>query len=114
MKRIDENLEKAITLNHKNLRAYYVNASYDFYTPEEYGGGAKTEKYLLKAITLNDRTSTSTFSPHWGKELSYGLLIEYYIKKKNKRLAEKYYQESVKKYPNSNYFNRYLKLIDNI
>ena len=47
-----KNVKKAIALDSTNLRAYYVYANNDFYTPEKYGGGKEVEKYLMKALSL--------------------------------------------------------------
>ena len=111
LNKITENMEKSISLNPKNLRAYYVNANYDFYTPEEYGGGRKAEKMLLKAISLNDKSENSSFSPSWGKELSFDLLIQLYLKKKNLKAAKKQYQQAIKLYPKSILLSKYKKTL---
>lgn len=105
-----KNLDKSISLNPKNLRAYYVNASYDFYTPEEYGGGKKTEQMLLKAISIDEKTSKSSFAPFWGKELSFDLLIQYYLKKKSIQLAKKYYKQALNLYPTSHAIRRHKEI----
>ena len=101
MNKISNNLEYALKLGRDNLRSYYVNASYDYYTPKEYGGGVKCENYLLKAISLFDKKPYSSFSPYWGKELSYDLLIKYYIREKDKKKARKYFDIANKLYPKS-------------
>jgi len=98
---IKENLKKAIAIDSTNLRAYYVYASNDFHTPEKYGGGKETEKYLLKAINLPAQKVENNDLPSWGKEESYEILIKYYIKKENWEFAKKYYQEAIKEFPES-------------
>ncbi|MCI4667951.1 MAG: hypothetical protein MRZ79_07295 [Bacteroidia bacterium] len=94
--------EKAISLDDKNLRAYYVLASNDFYTPEQYGGLKKSESYLKKAIALNDQAIPNPYLPSWGKEESYEMLIKYYIKKAQWAEAKAIFKEANEKYP-SNY-----------
>jgi tetratricopeptide (TPR) repeat protein len=111
LNKITENLEKAIVLNSKNLRAYYVNANYDFYTPEEYGGGKKTEKMLLNAVSLNDKSENSSFAPSWGKQLSFDLLIQHYLKKEELEKAKKYYQQAIKIYPFSSILGKHEKIV---
>lgn len=111
LNKITENLEKAVALNSKNLRAYYVNANYDFYTPKEYGGGKKAENMLLKAISLNEKSENSSFAPSWGKQLSFDLLIQHYLKKEELENAKKYYQQAIKLYPSSSILYKHEKII---
>jgi len=98
---IKENLKKAIAIDTSNLRAYYVSASNDFHTPLKYGGGKKTEKYLLKAISLPIQKIKNNYLPSWGKEEAYEMLIKFYIKNEKWNLAKKYFQEGIKFYPQS-------------
>jgi len=98
---IKENLKKAIAIDTRNLRAYYVSASNDFHTPFKYGGGKKTEKYLLKAISLPIQKIKNNYLPSWGKEEAYEMLIKFYIKNEKWNLAKKYFQEGIKFYPQS-------------
>jgi hypothetical protein len=98
---IKKNVNSSISLDSTNLRAYYVYASYDFHTPEEYGGGKETEKYSLKAIALPSQKITNNYLPSWGKEESYELLISFYIKKEKWDLARKYYNEGISAFPES-------------
>ena len=60
---VKKNLELALDLDPSNLRANYVYASNDFYTPEKYCGGKEVEKYLLKAISLPDQKVNNSFLP---------------------------------------------------
>ena len=101
MNKVNDNLEKTLIIGTNNLRAYYVNGSYDYYTPKEFGGGKKCESYLIKAISLPEKSLNSSFAPYWGKELAYDLLIKFYIREKNKEKAQIYYNEAVKLFPNS-------------
>lgn len=98
---INNNISRAISLDSTNLRAWYVQASNDFYTPEEYGGGTKAEKCLLKAISLPAQKINNSYLPSWGKEESYELLIKYYIKKEKRDLAKNYFQEAISLFPKS-------------
>lgn len=104
--RASKNVIMAISLDSMNLRAYYVFGSNDFYTPEQYGGGKKTEKYLLKAISLPTQQINSNSLPSWGKEEAYEVLIKLYIQQKKWEIANKYYQEGISEYPKSYIINQ--------
>jgi len=95
------NIEKALAIDSGNLRAHYVYASIDFYTPEKYGGGKEAEEYLLQAISLPSQRVPNEYLPSWGKEESYEMLIKFYIKKEKWDLAKKYFQEGIKEFPES-------------
>jgi len=99
--KIKKNAKKAIALNPKNLRAHYVFASNDFYTPAQYGGGKQAEKFLLKAIDLPSQKVKNPYLPSWGKEEAYSLLIKHYIKAKELNNARKYFKQGLQLYPNS-------------
>ncbi len=103
---IKKNAKTALALDSTNLRAYYVYANNDFYTPEKYGGGKECEKYLLKAISLPAQKIKNDYLPSWGKEESYEMLIKYYIHKEKWDLAKKYYQEGIKLFPESYTINQ--------
>jgi len=98
---IKKNAKKALAMEPKNLRAHFVFASYDFYTPEQYGGGKNAEKFLLNAISLPDQKVKNPYLPSWGKEQSYEMLIQLYLKKKDMASAKKYFKEGVALYPES-------------
>ncbi len=104
--RASKNAKMAISLDSMNLRAYYVSGSNDFYTPEQYGGGKKAEKYLLKAISLPTQQAKNNYLPSWGKEEAYEILIKLYIQQKKWELANKYYQEGISEYPKSPIINQ--------
>ncbi|NJO89124.1 MAG: hypothetical protein HC831_09310 [Chloroflexia bacterium] len=93
------NANKALELDNKNIRAYYVLGSNDFYTPEEFGGGKEAEKYLLKAIEYPENSSGLACMPSWGKDYTYQMLIELYQKRGNNDLAKRYANEGVKLFP---------------
>jgi pentatricopeptide repeat protein len=103
---VKKNINSAIALDTTNLRAWYVFASNDFYTPEQYGGGKEAEKYLLKAISLPEQKIKNDYLPSWGKEGSYEMLIKIYIKNGKWDLAKKYFQEGITAFPNSYVINQ--------
>lgn len=103
---INKNINSAISLDSTNLRAWYVSASNDFYTPEQYGGGKKTEKYLLKAISLPAQKIVNGYLPSWGKEESYQMLVNLYIQNEKWALAKKYFQEGITAFPKSYLINQ--------
>jgi pentatricopeptide repeat protein len=105
-KRVKQNAEKALQLDSLNLRAYYVLGSNDFYTPEQYGGGKKAEKYLLKAIKLNDQSLSNPYLPSWGKNSAYEILIRLYINHKQFAEAKKYFQEALTLFPDDYMINK--------
>ena len=102
---IKKNAKSAISLDSTNLRAYYVYASNDFYTPEIYGGGKEAEKYLLKAITLPAQKIKNSYLPYWGKEESYEMLIKLYIRNEKWDQAKKYFREGIAEFPKSYIIN---------
>ncbi len=103
---IKKNAKQAIAMDSTNLRGYYVYASNDYYTPEKYGGGKEAEEYLLKAISLPAQKLKNEYFPSWGKEESYEMLIKLYIKNEEWDLAKKYFQQGIKKYPDSYTINQ--------
>lgn len=108
-----KNIEKALKLDSKNVRAHYVAASNDFYTPKEFGGGKVLKKHLLKAIALPEQPVKNKYLPSWGKDSSYVMLIEAFIKEGDIAEAKKYFKEAIALYPD-NYSIKSLavKLID--
>jgi tetratricopeptide (TPR) repeat protein len=104
---VKKNLEFALDIDPSNLRANYVYASNDFYTPVKYGGGKEVEKYLLKAISLPDQKVSNTFLPSWGKEEAYAMLVRFYIEQEKWDLAKKYYQKGAEIFPESYSINQF-------
>ena len=98
---IKKNAKKAIAIDTTNLRAWYVYGSNDFYTPEKYGGGKEAEQYLLKAISLPSQKVKNDYLPSWGKENAYQLLVRYYIRQKQWKLAKEYFQKGIEIFPDS-------------
>lgn len=99
--KVKSNAERALKLDARNLRAYYVLGSNDFYTPPRYGGGKKTEGYLLKALAQPDQSTASAQAPSWGREQTYELLVRYYQREKKPALAQKYHAEARRLFPGS-------------
>lgn len=102
----EANIKRALAMDATNLRAYYVCANNDFYTPEVYGGGKVVEKYALKALSLPAQRFKNPYLPSWGKEESYEILIRFYVRKKKWVSAEKYYRKAIKAYPKSEFIKR--------
>jgi tetratricopeptide (TPR) repeat protein len=94
-----KNIGKALKLDSENIRAHYVAASNDFYTPKEFGGGKVMKEHLLKAIALPEQSHKNKYLPSWGKDSSYVMLIEALIKEDNKTEAKKYFKEAIALYP---------------
>ena len=104
--KIKKNVKKATQLDPDNLRAYYVHASNDYYTPEQYGGGKEAESLLKKAIALPEQKVKNNYLPSWGKEDAYILLTELYIKREKWTEAKTVYAEGIALYPESYMLNR--------
>ncbi|WP_231372824.1 hypothetical protein [Aureivirga sp. CE67] len=100
-KSVKENADMAMNLDANNVRAYYVAAVNDYYTPVDFGGKKKAEKLLLKAISLPAQKVKNNYMPSWGKEESYELLIKFYLNSGNKEKAKEIYQKGIKEYPDS-------------
>ncbi len=110
---IERNIKNALELDPDNLRAHYVYASNDFYTPKKYGGGMEAEKHLLKAISLPEQKISNPYLPSWGKEEAYTMLIQLYINDENFESAKKYFNKGIEEYPDSYSISRHAqKLID--
>lgn len=74
--------DKAISLSPDNPRAYLQKATAVYYTPEQFGGGAKKAKPILETSVEKFKTykKTSAIHPDWGEDRAKQLLKE--IKKK--------------------------------
>ncbi|MEM1324064.1 MAG: hypothetical protein AAGG75_27630 [Bacteroidota bacterium] len=97
--KVKKNVKKAMELDESNVRAFYVAANSDYYTPEKYGGGKKAEDYLLKAIELPSQKMKNEYLPSWGKGEAYKLLVELYIKREDWDNAKNHYQAAVAEFP---------------
>ncbi len=99
-KKVQKNLKIAFKLDSANYRAYLVEALTDFYTPKDFGGGKKVIPNLKKAQKLIQEGVADQYMPTWGQNLIYELFIRYYLREENKTLAQKYFQEAQKRFPN--------------
>jgi len=106
-----KNAETALKLDSTNLRAWYVLASNDYYTPVAFGGGRKCEEYLLKAISLNEQTIANPYMPSWGKSNAYALLLDYYVGKEDFVNAKKYLTSALELYPDDYMLNQYVEVL---
>ena len=109
--KIKVHTETALQSDSTNLRAWYVLASTDYYTPVAFGGGKNCEKYLLKAISLNEQTISQPYMPTWGKSDAYALLIGFYIGKDNYVKAKEYVNEALLLYPGNYMINQYVETL---
>ncbi|MEO0468938.1 MAG: hypothetical protein AAF206_04900 [Bacteroidota bacterium] len=99
--RVKSNGEKALAMDPKNLRAYFVLGSNDYYTPAKYGGGTKVETYLLKALEQADQAVENPYLPSWGRAEAYEMLIKFYIKKEKWSDAKTHYQDALQHFPDN-------------
>jgi hypothetical protein len=68
-------LQKAITLNPNNPRAYYLQGMSIFGTPEQFGGGKEKAKPVFqKAVDLASAEQEKPLYPHWGLDMSKAML----------------------------------------
>jgi tetratricopeptide (TPR) repeat protein len=68
-------LQKAITLNPENPRAYLVLGQDTFYTPEAFGGGkAKAKPFLATGADKYAKENVKGLEPGWGKGRCAALL----------------------------------------
>jgi hypothetical protein len=111
--KVKKNAEMALNLEPNNIRAWYVLASNDYYTPKAFGGSKKCEEYLLKAISLNEQTIANPYMPSWGKSDSYALLIGYYIDKNDLKKAKEYLDTALLLYPDNYMLNQYVDSLKN-
>lgn len=98
---IEHLITSGVGLDKNNVRLQYVQAVLDFHTPKEYGGGSKTERFLLNAIEWPETNADNPQRPTWGKEEAYDLLIQYYLREDKKDKAKKYFDEGKFSFPTS-------------
>ncbi|NAW50199.1 hypothetical protein GNY06_01950 [Elizabethkingia argentiflava] len=94
--KVSELAKKSLQLNPKNMRAYYVLASHNLYTPKMFGGVVKVEEYAHKGLACPERLDHKLYSPYWGKYKIYEILEDYY-QMENRPLEAKKYKELIKK-----------------
>ena len=95
---------KSLELNSKNVRAYLVLTSNNFYTPKMFGGMNKVEEYAIKGLKLPSSTTNNFYDPYWGKPRLYEFLIDYYNLNNQKVDADRIKVDAKKEF--SNYFNK--------
>ncbi len=99
--KIKEYAGKSLELNPKNLRAYYVLTSNNFYTLKMFGGGNQVEEYSAKALVCPSHLSKGFYAPSWVKAELYRVLIQYYKAEKKSEKVKNYEQlfkkEGIKK-----------------
>lgn len=74
----DKNIEKAMALNPKNPRIYYLKGTSIFGMPKMFGGGPKTSKeHFVKAKELFLlETNLSIMLPYWGQQMNENYLLK--------------------------------------
>ncbi|MGQ7854391.1 hypothetical protein ACUN24_09090 [Pedobacter sp. WC2501] len=97
---VSENANKSLELNVKNIRAYYVLASNNFYTPKMFGGSTKVEEYAIKGLACPNSLDENFYSPYWGKPHLYSILIRYLQAENRKDDADKYRKLAKNEFPN--------------
>lgn len=107
--KVKSNAQLALQSDSTNLRAWYVLASNDYYTPVAFGGGQKCEKYLLKAVSLDEQTIPNTYMPSWGKVEAYSLLIDFYYNKEDYKKAKEILSQALAFYPTNYMINQYVE-----
>ncbi len=98
--KVEENANKALELNNKNIRAYLVLASHNFYTPKMFGGMTKVEENAIKGIACPNSLSNDYYEPYWGKPRLFEILIKFYENEKRNDEALKIKQLAKKDFPN--------------
>lgn len=91
----------ALSSDSTNIRAHYVLASNDFYTPKQYGGGRKTAYHLKKALAFPAQQMANPMLPAWGKEEAHEMLVKYYIREKRWEEAKEAFQAAIMAYPDN-------------
>ena len=92
--------ERAFALAPTNMRTNLALAINDFYTPKAFGGGKKVETHLKKALQAPNPSASAT-TPTWGKQNVYELLVKYYQKNKQQNQAQKFLNQGLSEFPNS-------------
>lgn len=94
-----EDANKALSINPKNVRAYYVLASNNFYTPKMFGGMTQVEEYALKGLACPNSADNGFYSPYWAKPLLYSIYIKYLEGENRKEDALKYRKLAKSEFP---------------
>ena len=59
------------------------------------------EECLIKALSLPEQKINNPYLPSWGRQESFEMLTDYYIKTNNLELAKKYIELGLSEYPDS-------------
>lgn len=102
-----ENARKALELDAKNPRAWYVMACSDYYKPKQYGGGKECEKYLFNTINSYEKQDANPQLPTWGVSDAYALLIGYYIENEDKEKAKEIFKKGIELFPHDYMISQY-------
>lgn len=93
--------KKALELNPNNLRAYYVLAAHNLYTPKMFGGMTKVEAYAVKGLHCPTSLNPEDYyTPRWGKRVLYKVLIQFYKREKKEGQRLKYQKLAKEAFPN--------------
>ncbi|QZT35895.1 hypothetical protein K5X82_11380 [Halosquirtibacter xylanolyticus] len=98
--------KKAIKMEPNNPRGYYARGSHEFYTPSSMRKNKDAEKWLLKVIELSQNRQANPFTPSWGEQEAYELLIRLYQQTGEELKAKKTLHNALKKYPNNYQFKK--------
>jgi len=107
-----KNIETALKLDDKNLRAYLVRGKSDFYKPTQYGGGKLVEECLLTALSLEDTYSDISYSPTWGRNEAYSFLVQFYMREDQTEKAKLYCKQGIQKFPEDYMLNELNKKLE--
>lgn len=98
--------EQAVAIDSSNLRAYFVLASNDYYTPEKFGGRQKAEGYLKQALALPAQAVPNPYLPAWGREEAHEMLIKLYLDQERYDQAKAQFQRANQEFPESYLINQ--------
>ncbi|MDC1105650.1 hypothetical protein OAT16_03030 [Prolixibacteraceae bacterium] len=98
--------KKAMLADTLNPRGYYARGSHEFYTPASMRKNKNAEEWLLKAIKLSQKMIDNPYTPSWGEQESYELLIKLYRQTEQKEKAKHMLQKALEKYPNNYQFKK--------
>jgi tetratricopeptide (TPR) repeat protein len=98
--------EQALAIDSTNLRAYFVLASNDYYTPEQFGGRKQVESYLKKALALPAQSVPNPYLPAWGREAAHEMLIKFYLSQERYEEAKTQFRAANEEFPDSYLINQ--------
>ena len=92
---------RALAIDEHNPRAYYVLASNDFYTPEQYGGGKVAEGYLNKCLALPAQAVENPYLPSWGRVLAHEMMLKLLMRQERWEDAKAHFKVANQEFPDS-------------